>query len=418
MQNPNHNLRRENEFSIASCKVLGASFVGMALSPGPVFLGSLGVLIEPFERDLGWSRGGIMFTMTLMTAAMILTSSPTGNLIDKFGVRRILLLSVSLLFGSLSLLALGFSNLYYFYTILFLTGALTVGSQSIAYTRLLASWFSSNYGMAVGIAASGIGFGYAVIPKIVHLAIDSHSWRFSYQVMAALVLVNTVFLYLFAHTKPYKEVASQDSELSYGLTLRETLQTRTLWLIAVIIGLFSCTLTGLLPHIVSIGKAAGITTSEAVFLASMFGLTTFVSRLLVGFFLDRFFAPYVALCCFSLSTIGLILFTYSTTFQILILASILTGAGFGAESDLIGYFIRRYFGLKAFGKIYGVILGAFLVGAGIGPVLLGSVYGWLGGYREILHALILASVVGCALLLGMHPYPQYTDNQASNKTLN
>jgi transcriptional regulator GlxA family with amidase domain len=32
-----------------------------------------------------------------------------------------------------------------------------------------------------------------------------------------------------------------------------------------------------------------------------------------------------------------------------------TGAGIGAEIDLMAFFISRYFGLKAYGKIYGLM---------------------------------------------------------------
>jgi hypothetical protein len=32
-----------------------------------------------------------------------------------------------------------------------------------------------------------------------------------------------------------------------------------------------------------------------------------------------------------------------------------TGAGIGAEIDLMAFFISRYFGLKAYGKIHGLM---------------------------------------------------------------
>ena len=61
--------------------------------------------------------------------------------------------------------------------------------------------------------------------------------------------------------------------------------------------------------------------------------------------------------------------------------AVLVGLGMGAEVDLIAYLQSRYFGLRAFGQIYGYLFAVFTVGTGLGPFLMGAAYDATGSYR-------------------------------------
>jgi len=60
------------------------------------------------------------------------------------------------------------------------------------------------------------------------------------------------------------------------------------------------------------------------------------------------------------------------------------GCVLGAEIDLIAYLCGRYFGIKQFGKIYGLLVAVFQVGAALGPVIIGYTYDALGAYTVAL----------------------------------
>ena len=85
----------------------------------------------------------------------------------------------------------------------------------------------------------------------------------------------------------------------------------------------------------------------------------------------------------------------------------LCGAGIGAEIDLMAFFISRYFGLKAYGKIYGVMFMLFNVGTGLGPALSGRAFDLFHSYFEIFMVYEVALAVTCLLLgrLGPYAYP-------------
>jgi len=88
--------------------------------------------------------------------------------------------------------------------------------------------------------------------------------------------------------------------------------------------------------------------------------------------------------------------------------AVLVGLGLGAEVDLIGYLQSRYFGLRAFGQVYGYLFAVFTVGAGIGPFVMGATFDAAGSYRPILIAFFGVLVVAAIAMLRMprqYPFP-------------
>jgi MFS family permease len=79
----------------------------------------------------------------------------------------------------------------------------------------------------------------------------------------------------------------------------------------------------------------------------------------------------------------------------------------GAEIDVIAYMTSRYFGLRRFGQIYGYQFGVFLVGAGLGPMLMGAAQTRLHSYDLPFQVfgmlMVLASLL--MLLVGRYTYP-------------
>jgi MFS family permease len=184
------------------------------------------------------------------------------------------------------------------------------------------------------------------------------------------------------------------------------------------ISIMSAFLTGLLPHIVPLLKDRGLTATMAASAAGFMGLATFFGRILVGYLLDRFFAPHIAIFFFFLAALGLGILIDADTMPLQLLAIFLIGLGFGAESDLIGYLVGRYFGLKSFAQIYGYVLAGFLLGAGIGPYMLGLSFEHWGSYQHILAIGCGMSIFSCLLFSLMSPYPTHESSNSKEVKIN
>jgi MFS family permease len=102
---------------------------------------------------------------------------------------------------------------------------------------------------------------------------------------------------------------------------------------------------------------------------------------------------------------GIALLGSGATGMVPIVGAILCGAGIGAEIDLMAFFLSRYFGLKAYGKIYGIMFAVFNVGTGLGPALSGLSFDRFHSYGPIFIVYEVALAITCLLFLGLGPYP-------------
>ncbi len=382
----------------------------MAVSPGPIFAGAWGVFSRSYEADYGWSRGSVMAVMTWMIAGMVAASPVIGVIIDRYGPVKVLKISTTCLLTLVGLVFHTITNLYMLYAIGFLTGALTIGAQSISYTRLLSLHFDKNYGFAVGIVASGLGAGYMIMAPIVEILIEKGDRILAYRglgIMISVVLFMLCFVSNGLSTLRRVDHMNSDAQVQ-GMSLYDSLNTATFWLISGVIGVFSFVLTGIIPHLVLIAhEFTG--DKNVVSIMIWFGLTTVVSRIVFGYYLDKLPVRYLAMYFFGISVIGLDIGLISSNLIALMIATIFLAIGFGAESDLIPCLIRQYFGLKAFGQIYGWIFMAFLIGAGLGPWVIGVGYDYFGSYRQPVAGLIIVAVIGLILLWAMKPPPTQSD---------
>lgn len=74
--------------------------------------------------------------------------------------------------------------------------------------------------------------------------------------------------------------------------------------------------------------------------------------------------------------------------------------------DMIGFLVSRYFGLRSFGQVYGLLFSIFTIGAGLGPYLVGIIFTVSHNYDRALLALgvLLATAVVCFALIGPYNY--------------
>jgi MFS family permease len=89
------------------------------------------------------------------------------------------------------------------------------------------------------------------------------------------------------------------------------------------------------------------------------------------------------------------------------LGAALCGIGVGAEVDLMAFFVGRYFGLRAYGRIYGVMFAAFAFANGVGPSIAGWSFDRFHSYRPAFAIFEAMLALTCLLLapLGRYPYP-------------
>ena len=135
-----------------STVVLGC-FFGMMGSGGAMLFTSLGVLINPLALEFGWGRDEISYAATLTTFGIIIGLLTSGFLIDRFGARRVLIVSVVLSIVVVATGPLYVSTLPLFYTMLIVAAIVGGPTNTSGYARVIASWFDRRRGLFIGINA-------------------------------------------------------------------------------------------------------------------------------------------------------------------------------------------------------------------------------------------------------------------------
>lgn len=390
--------------------------VGVTASSGPIVLSSAGVFMDALNREFGWDRAEISFSVTIYTATTALLMPLVGRLIDQVGTRRILLPAIA--FAAFALvLPTVMTQLWQFYLIIFLFSLAGAMTTSLPYVRIVSLWFDRRRGLFLGIVAAGIGLGFAIAPMVMQWFLDAFGWRGGYLGVAALLAVVVLpLIYLFIQDSPAdvgllpdnlkREKVSATVLPLTGLTFKQAMNTRTFWVLFLMTFVFAFVFNGMAVHLVPLLKDHGMEPARAVLLASIMGMAIFGSRIIIGYLLDVVFAPWLAIITFLMGSSGLVLAAVNLSDAYNIVAAIMIGVGIGAETDIISYMTSRYFGLHSFGKIYGFFFAFFYVGTGLGPFALGVAYEMNGSYTTTLfwYAALCVAVTLTFLLFGPYKY--------------
>jgi predicted MFS family arabinose efflux permease len=141
---------------------------------------------------------------------------------------------------------------------------------------------------------------------------------------------------------------------------------------------------------------------------SSLGFGLIFGRILAGYLMDHYFAPYVAAIFLGGMLAGVMILATGASGPVVFLAAILVGLATGSEISEIAYIVSRYFGQKAFGLIYGTMFAAFQIGSAMGAYAMGRYYDHAGNYLDALWVVSALVVAGIALILMLGKYPDLT----------
>ena len=420
-----NNKKAKFPFFFGSTVVLGC-VLGMMGSVGGMLFSTMGVFVKPLTDAFGWGRGDIYVGLSYLTAGIIVGILTTGPLLDRFGSRRVLIVSVTISFLVVMLGPSFISSLFYFYLILFLAAVAGGPTNTVAYARVIANWFDKRRGFFIGINASGMGLGFAVVPIIVDMAIKDRSWQAGYYSLGIVMLVVVIpaLIYLVIDRPEdvglqvddgtsVKAKSSDTIQEDTSLSLKEALKTASFWLMLPIVCIVAASLYGTSTQLIPMLTDRGVDSSLAVMVVSTMGLSVACARIVVGILLDHFFAPRLAMVVFSFSMLGIILILYSDYLPLYFLAAVFLGFGIGAEGDLMAFLVSRYYGLRHFGAIFSCVFSAYMLGTGLGPFIFGRSFDLHGDYSFILNVGIMAMLLAIFLCAFLAPYNKYKQTVSS-----
>src|SRR5690606_1525032 len=177
------------------------------------------------------------------------------------------------------------------------------------FAKLVGGSFTRHRGIALGITMAGVGLAAAIVPPPLSSLIAERGWRAGHLALAVVPLVGAV---AGAFPVPNGRLAAAPAPPAQGAGAAPNtddgwLRSRAFWFMAAASAAMSLAFMGLLPQFVPMLMDGGLDAVTAGGVAGTIGLAVISSRLLIGYLLDRLFAPRVAVGVCLMAAAGCVL---------------------------------------------------------------------------------------------------------------
>ena len=408
---------REGAFSTLSGRgfygwwILGVAALGLFAS-GPGQSHTFSVFVAPISADLGVSPAAVASAYAVATMAAAFGLPFIGRLTDRHGPRRMILI-VTLSLGLACLFFGAAANLIWLGVGFAALRFMGQGSMMLTCANLVSQWFDRKRGFAMGLMALGFAASMAVHPPLGQALIEAYGWRWAWVVLGLVTwAIMLPAVLILVHDKPEQKGLEPDGGDSsrgiqlgpkpvgagVGLTLAETVRAPAFYL--VLFGMFSISMlvTALHFYQVTIFTARGLDPGAAARVFPVSAAVMVLCMPLVGRLLDRIrtrFAFALALCVQAASLLSASLVSDAAS---AIAYAAVFGLNNACSMTLFGYIFPRYFGRKHLGAIQGTGQTVLVIGASLGPPVIGYAAELTGGYEIPLRLAALYPLAGAALV--------------------
>jgi MFS family permease len=387
--------------------IVGASAVALIFSSGSIQLFSASLFIKPITAELGLGRGTLSTAFGINFVLSAIATPIFGRLLDQRGVRALMLPTITLYAVATAALALLTPSIPVLFAMFGLVGIFGVAQTPTPYSKVVSLWFDRRRGLALGFTLAGIGLGTIIVPQVSVFLMTHFNWRIGYLGLGCAVLIFALLPNALIIREPpiveRAKMAGTAPDLP-GLSFAEARVAWRYWVLSAAFYLAATVINGSLVHVVPLLTDRGIPISVAIAALSATGAALIVGRLCTGWLSDRVFAPYIGVFFMLFPMFGIAVLGFGIGGISPIIGTICLGIGIGAEIDLMAFLVGRYFGLRQFGTLYGVMFAIAILGNATGSNLLGWSFQLFKTYNPALILFEALLVVACLCFLGLGPY--------------
>lgn len=393
--------------------VVFSSLIALIVGSGAIMVFATGVFIKPVGQALHFNRGVFSSALGLANVVAAFSIPLFGKLIDRYGMRVVMLFVIVLFALSTASLSLLTASVVLLMLLFAIQGWFSCVQTPAGYSKMITARFDEQRGLALGIALSGVGLGIILVPQYARILMHHYGWRIGYLgiSLAILILAFIPVAIFFSEPEEMKKDREMtktrgrvDNPLLPGITLSEAVRRGKYWALLFAIFLLLTVTNGVLVHIVPMLTDRGISVKAAVTALSISGIMLIIGRLIAGYLLDKIFAIYIAIFFLLVPMLGVGILIYGATGWWVTLAVVCVGLAVGAEFDLMAYIVSRYFGIRSFGALYGLILMFVNFANAAGIMLMGWCHHLEHSYVPMLWVFEAFLVVSIVLMSCMGPY--------------
>ncbi|MGF1866577.1 OFA family MFS transporter [Enterovibrio norvegicus] len=365
-----------------------------------------------FKQSLveqGWSNADASMPYTVATICFALSLLVAGNLQDRMGPRKVLILGTVMV--GLGMIVSSFADSPM--TLLLSFGVVTGCGIGFGYACLAPAamkWFHpSKKGLVNGLIAAGFGLAAVYLAPLTSMLINTYGIQTSFLILGVGILVIAVPLALTINNPPADYTpetpagyVAKSGAANADMGWREMMKTPQFYSLWLMYALASSAGLMIIGNITSIAINQSDLTQVA-FLVVVLAIFNSGGRVAAGILSDKIGGIKTLMIAFIMQGINMMMFaTYQTEFTLMVGAAV-AGVGYGTLLAVFPSITADYYGLKNYGGNYGVLYTAWGVSGFIGPVVAATAVDMTGNY--VMAYTICAAMLAVAVVLSFVTKP-------------
>jgi sugar phosphate permease len=354
-----------------------------------------GVLMIPLEQEFGWSRTVISAAVAINIALFGLIGPFAASVIDRWGLRRVVLAAIALLGVSVVLT----TRMRTQWELTFLWGILVgtgTGVTSMVLAAIVANrWFDARRGLVLGVLSAANATGQLVFLPLLASLVTRSGWRAAALLVAGAAAVVFVCVLIFMRDRPEdlgllpygRDPAAGPASTARALApiaaLRHAMGTPAFWVLAGTFFVCGASTNGLIgTHLIAACHDHGIPEIRSAQLLAMMGIFDIIGTTGSGWLTDRYPSRHLLFGYYTLRGVSLLFLPFTLQDGSgLAWFAVFYGLDWIATVPPTVRLTSEAFGRENTGVVYGWIGASHQLGASLAAFGAGAIRSALGDYQ-------------------------------------
>jgi MFS family permease len=363
------------------------------------------LLVLPLEEDFGASRTEISLMATGGSVAVAVTGPIGGWLMDRFGMRSVMLWSLLLTVAGYMLLSMTNALWQVIFIFTLPLGVAYNWAVLNSGAPILNNWFDRQKARALSLLNVGHGVGALLLPVMAFLITDL-GWRPAMLVAGLIFLIVGLATVAITRNAPEELGLTPDGDPPRstthasvntvdGVSLRTAIRTLFFWAIAIGSACMLIINLSVVFHMVPIVESRGETERFGALLLSVQLFMTVPIVLVTAWGADRVDGTKVltAMMLLTVAGVGVLIAADSPASYLMAMTLLAFG---GSNWPILWAVLGHRYGRRNYNAIRMSIYSVLILGMSAGPLLAGATFDATGSYSLWLHILVAVGLFGIA----------------------
>jgi sugar phosphate permease len=416
--------------------VAGVTFLTLLAAAG--VRSTPGVLIVPLEHEFGWNREVVPAAVSISLLLYGFSGPFASALMDRFGVRRIVLFSLASVAAGVGLTTV-MRNSWQLDLLWGLVVGVGTGSMAMTLGAYIASrWFVERRGLVMGLFSASSATGQLIFLPLLASLVVLHGWRAASITVSAVALAMIPIAALLMRNDPAEiglrpfgapagdgpgpavprfaaeqgpaQAAAEapcavrpiNPAVAAVRALTDSMGVRDFWLLAGSFFVCGASTNGLIgTHLIPASMEHGIPEVAAAGVLATIGVFDLIGTVCSGWLTDRWDSRYLLCWYYGLRGLSLLFLPYAlgTSFAPMAAFAVFYGLDWVATVPPTVRLTADIFGRQRVGVVFGWIFASHQLGAATAAFGAGALRTWFGTYQGAFMGAGLLCLIAAGLVM-------------------